>query len=232
MGTAAPETTGKPSTSPYVLPTGTPAARSGPESRNSSRLVNQREIDSYVLGLKDVPGSEIATNAGRTTAGTEMPVRLFTGNLPRISPSSCQHVYENSQQAGAYRQYARTDNIISGHGTALHVALIAYRPGDAHKVLADLRAALPGCTSYAGPVDMTQGFEHPQLLPDPHLGDEALEYGIMEKISDEQGTVRAPFHYLLVRKGSVIAWFEVQALPGETVALPMHVINTQLANLP
>ncbi|WP_234545219.1 hypothetical protein [Streptomyces shenzhenensis] len=79
------------------LLTGTPAARSGPASGNSSHLVTQREIDSYVLTRKDVPGDKISTMAGRTTDGTEMPVTLSTGNLPRISPKGCQHVYENAQ---------------------------------------------------------------------------------------------------------------------------------------
>ncbi|MYS22185.1 hypothetical protein GA0115240_138562 [Streptomyces sp. DvalAA-14] len=114
----------------------------------------------------------------------------------------------------------------------METALIAYRPGDAHKVLADLRAALSRCTSFTGPVDMTQGFEHPRPLPDPNLGDEAVEYGIMEKMSDAEGTVRVPFEQLVVRKGSVIAWFQVQSNPGRTVALPMDVVTAQIAKLP
>ncbi|MET8453973.1 hypothetical protein [Streptomyces sp. NPDC005209] len=185
-----------------------------------------------MLAPKDVPGYKIVTMAGRTTSRTRMPVRLFAGDLPRISPASCQRVFESAQQAGAYRQYARTDNLITGHGDPVEVALTAYRPTDAHKVLAYLRAALPGCTAYAGPVDMSEGFEHPQLLPDPDLGDEAVEYGITEKITDEHDTLRVPHHYLLVRKGSVFAWFMVSTLPGAKVALRMDVINTQLANCP
>ena len=69
-------------------------------------------------------------------------------------------------------------------------------------------------------------------MPDPHLGDEALEYGITDKETDEEGTTRAPFHFLLVRKGSVIAWFWAENLPGKPAVLPMHVINAQLAKLP
>jgi hypothetical protein len=230
-GSASAGATTKPGVSLYPLPTGTPAARSGSASGNSSHLVNQREIDSYVLTQKDVPGDEISTMAGRTTDGTEMPVTLFAGNLPHISPASCQHVYENAQQGSAYRQYARADDLIGG-GDHVEVGLIAYRPADAPKVLADLQAALPHCTAYAGPVDMTEGFEHPQVLPDPHLGDEAVEYGIMEKIDDQEGTIRAPFHFLVVRKGSVIAWFTAQNFPGKAAVLPMDVIKVQLAKLP
>lgn len=234
---------GKPGTSrtatasPYAIPSGTPAARSGPPSRNRDRLVSQREIDSYVLMPKDVPGHDISTTAGRTTTGTEMPVRLMVGSgLPRVSPAGCQHVYENSQQASDYRQNARADDMVSGPGDTVEVSLTAYRPQDAHKVLADLRAALPGCTSYAVPLGDGMGFEHPQVLPDPQLGDEALEYGIMQKVpadkSSGQPTLYAPFHYLLVRKGSVIAWFQVMAFPGQTASLPMDVVKAQVAKLP
>jgi hypothetical protein len=230
-GSASAGATTKPGVSRSPLLTGTPAARSGSATGNSSHLVTQQEIDSYVLTQKDVPGDKISTTAGRTTDGTEMPVTLFTGNLPRISPKGCQHVYENAQQGSAYRQYARADDLLSGRDN-VEVALIAYRPADAPKVLADLQAALPQCTAYAGPVDMTEGFEHPQVLPDPHLGDQAVEYRIVEKIDDQEGTLRAPFRFLVVRKGSVIAWFMAQGFPGKAAVLPMDVINAQLAKLP
>ncbi|MFJ9350989.1 hypothetical protein [Streptomyces sp. NPDC101237] len=193
--------------------------------------MTQRELDSYVFRPKEVPGDEIATMAGRTTNGKEMPPRLTAGNLPRISPESCQHIYENTERDSAYRQYALTDNLLSGHDD-VEVALIAYRPADAPKVIADLQAALPRCTAYAGPVDMTDGFEHPKVLPDPHLGDQAVEYRITEKIDGTEGTLRAPFHFLVVRKGAVIAWFMAQGFPGEKADLPMGVINAQLAKLP
>lgn len=176
-GSASASPTSNPAWSLFPLPTGTPAARSGSPSRNRSHLVNQHEIDSYVLTPKDVPGDNLSTLAGRTTAGTEWPVTLFADNLPRISPAACQHVYENMNQASAYRQYARADDVLGGRDH-VRVGLIAYRPADAPKVLADLRAALPRCTAFTGPVDKTESLEHPQLLPDPHLGDEVLEYGI------------------------------------------------------
>ncbi|MFJ9560106.1 hypothetical protein ACIRQQ_08700 [Streptomyces fuscichromogenes] len=211
--------------------TGAAAARSGSASASSSHLVTQQEIDSYVLTQKDVPGHEISTMAGRTTDGKERPPVLLSGNLPRVSPKSCQHVYENAQQGSAYRQYARADDTLSGRDN-VQVALIAYRPADAPKVVADLRAALPRGTAYAGPVDMTEGFEHPRVLPDPHLGDQSVEYRITEKIDSQEGTIRAPFHFLVVRKGSVIAWFMAHGFPGDTVVLPRDVINTQLAKLP
>lgn len=230
-GSASTGATTKPGMSLHPSLTGTPAARSGSTSGNSSHLVTQQEIDSYVLTEKDVPGDKISTNAGRTTDGEEMPPALLTGNLPRISPKGCQHVYENAQRGSAYRRYALADDFIFGRDY-VEVALIAYRPTDAPKVLADLKAALPQCTAYAGPVDMTEGFEHPQVLPDPHLGDQAVEYGITEKIDDEEGTVRAPFHFLVVRKGSVIAWFMAQGFPGKTAVLPKDVINAQLTKLP
>ena len=214
---------------------GRPAAAgsssAGAKGASSSHLVTQQEIDSYALTQTDVPGDTIATMAGRTTLGTEMPPALSTGNLPRISPKGCQHVYENAQHGSAYRQYALADDLLSGPDN-VEVALIAYRPTDAPKVLADLQAALPRCTAYAGPVDMTEGFEHPQVLPDPHLGDQAVEYDIVEKIDTQEGTLRAPFHFLVVRKGSVIAWFMAQNFPGKTAVLPMDVVNTQLAKLP
>ncbi|MEV6013821.1 hypothetical protein AB0M29_44755 [Streptomyces sp. NPDC051976] len=160
-----------------------------------------------------------------------MPVTLFADNLPRVSPAACQHVYENIQQASAYRQYARAADILRGRDHVT-VALIAYRPADAPKVPADLRAALPQCKSFAGPVAKTESLEHPQVLPDPHLGDEALEYGITDKLTDEEGTSRAPFRFLLVRRGSVIAWFWTENFPGRPAVLPMRVINAQLAKLP
>ncbi|MBM9507869.1 hypothetical protein [Actinacidiphila acididurans] len=203
--------------------------------------MSQREIDSYVLTPKDVPGDDISTTAGRTSTGTEMPVSLMVGSrLPRVSPAGCQLVYENSQQAGEYPQHARADDMISGPGNTVEVSLIAYRPQDAHKVLAELRAALPGCTSYAVPMGDGMSFEHPQVLPDPRLGDEAVEYGIMQKVpaddgtgqGTDAGTLYAPFHYLLVRKGSVLAWFQVMAFPGRTASLPMDVVKAQLAKLP
>lgn len=230
-GSASTGATTKPGVPLYPSLTGTPAARSGSAGGSSSHLVTQQEIDSYVLTQKDVPGEKISTMAGRATDGEEVPVALLTGNLPRISPKGCQHVYENAQRGSAYRQYALADDFIYGRDH-VEVALIAYRPTDAPKVLADLKAALPQCTAYAGPVDMTEGFEHPQVLPDPHLGDQAVEYGITEKIDDEEGTVRAPFHFLVVRKGSVIAWFMTHGFPGEAAVLPKDVINAQLAKLP
>ena len=231
-GTSSPGAAAKPGASAHPLPVGTPAARGGTGSRNGSRLVNQREIDSYVLGPKDVPGYTIETFAGRTTVGTEMPVALITGNLPRVSPAACQHLYENAEKGSAYRQYARADDVISGHGNAVQVTLVAYRPADARKVLSDLRAELPHCTSFAMPRHPTDRFEHPRLLPDSHLGDDSVEYGITEKLSDQEGTVRAPYHYLVVRKGSVIAWYQVLNIPGKAATLPMDVINAQLARLP
>ena len=161
-GSASASPTPNPASSLYSLPTGTPAARSGSLSKNRSRLVNQHEIDSYVLTPKDVPGDDISTLAGRTTAGTEWPVTLFADDLPRISPAACQHVYENMQQASAYRQYARADDLLGGRDH-VRVGLIAYRPADAPKVLADLRAALPQCTAFTGPVDKTESLERPGL---------------------------------------------------------------------
>ncbi|MDX3098832.1 sensor domain-containing protein [Streptomyces sp. ME19-03-3] len=207
-----------------------PAARNGDESRSNSRVVSQREAESFALHRKDIPGYTIQTLAGRGE-DAQVPVRLFAGGLPRIEPAECQPVYENTQQGSAYRQYARTDALVSGHGDFVEVALVAYGVGDARKALADLREALARCRSFTMPLDRTEHFEYPRLLPDPHLGDEAVEYTITQKIDGDEGAIRAPFHHLVVRKGSVIAWFMVHGFPGEPPKLPANVVDTQLAKL-
>ncbi|MEU1623683.1 sensor domain-containing protein [Streptomyces sp. NPDC005722] len=208
-----------------------PAAGDGKAGGGGSRLVGQREAESLALHREDVPGYTIQTLAGRGE-DARVPVRLFTGDMPRVEPEQCQPVYDNTQQASAYRQYARTDALVSGHGDYVEVALVAYAAGDAHKAVADLRAALARCRSFAMPLQvMEEHFEHPRLLPDPHLGDEAVEYTITQKMDGDEGVIRAPFRHLVVRKGSVIAWFMVHGFPGDDPQLPANVIGTQLGKL-
>lgn len=91
-----------------------------------------------------------------------MPVRLFAGEVPRIEPAECQPVHANTQQgASAYRLYARTDALVSGHGDYVEVAPVAYDAGDARKALADLRGALARCRSFTMPLDRTEHSEPP-----------------------------------------------------------------------
>lgn len=71
---------------------------------------------------------------------------------------------------------------------------------DRHRHL--VGSTVAGLPLPTGPVEKSESLEHPEVLPDPHLGDEALEYGITDKMTDEEGATRAPFHFLLVRKGS------------------------------
>lgn len=211
---------------------GRSAAAHGDENGSSSRVLSQREAESLALHRKDLPGYTIRTLAGRGE-DAEVPVRLFTGDLPRIEPAECQPVYANTQQgASAYRQYARTEALITGDDDYVESGLIAYGAGDARKALADLRGALAHCKSFTMPLDRTEHFEHPRVLPDPHLGDEAVEYTITQKIDGDEGVIRAPFRHLVVRKGSVIAWFRVHGFPGETPELPSNVIDAQVAKLP
>ncbi|SNT51893.1 hypothetical protein [Actinacidiphila glaucinigra] len=207
-----------------------PAARNGDGSGIGSRVVSQREAESLALHRKDVPGYTLQTLAGRGE-DAQVPVHLFTGYLPRIEPAACQPVYDNTQQGSEYPQRARTDTLVSGHGDYVEVALVACGAGDAHKAVADLRAALTRCRSFTMPADGTEHFEHPRSLPDPHLGDEAVEYTITQKIDGDEGVIRAPFHHLVVREGSVIVWFMVHGFPGDTPKLPRNVIDAQLAKL-
>ncbi|WP_405587883.1 hypothetical protein [Streptomyces sp. NBC_01190] len=138
--------------------------------------------------------------------------------------------------ASNYQQQALMEESIqkvSQEGGTMSMALVSYSRADASKVLPDLEAGLRACSAYKSAGDPDISFEKPEVLPAPKLGDDAIAYRITQVVTDN-GTdpVRAPFAYTVVRKGSVISWFQAMAFPGQEASIPIEVVKAQVSKLP
>ncbi|WP_435132847.1 hypothetical protein [Actinacidiphila sp. bgisy144] len=212
---------------------GSSVAPSSTAAKGSPAQVGQRDIDSYVLSRKEVPGYSITAMQGRTPEGDEEPVSLSKGTVFRISPFACQPFFANvGSESSAYPQYGLAVDIVADDTIETTISLAAYRPGDAPRVLADLRQSAASCSGWAGPVDKAEKYGKPQLEAAPRLGDEAVEYKITENITEDDGKVmHVPYVYVTVRKGSTVAAFQVRGLPDKPPKVPTAMIKAQIAKV-
>jgi hypothetical protein len=145
-----------------------------------------------------------------------------------------------------YQVHALTEVVADPDGDddsvpATNVQLTAYDPRDALKVLPELRAALASCTSFGGETD-TDHYTAPHVVPSKRIGDDSVEYGLTTVLEDDpsvdaitgdapSGTARVPYTCEVVRVGSVIAVYWVQAAVGQRARIPQEVVAAQTAKL-
>jgi len=227
---------------------GTSAAASTAPATGPTRLLSQQELEKAAAGRAELPGWTFMTIVGHTADGDgNTPALADVRRFPAVKPAACQPLSRMTTSGMSnYQVHALTEVVAdrdsdddSVPGT--NVQLTAYEPQDALKVLPELRAALASCTSFGGGTD-TDHYTAPHVVPSKRIGDDSVVYDLTTVVEDDpsvdaitgdapSGTARVPYTCEVVRVGSVIAVYWVQAAVGQRARIPQEVVAAQTAKL-
>ncbi|WP_328977512.1 hypothetical protein [Streptomyces canus] len=206
--------------------------RSAGSSASGSGL-EQRGLDRLALTADDIPGYTVKTVTGK---GSPVNHDALT-DYRAVTPAPCRAVYAAAQLGGLREFTAQvSQDVVSESddlGQHASVSLTSYTLADARTVMADLRAALPKCTTaeirpsaaHPGP---GLGYSDAQARSVSGYGDETLAFDATQVAVS--GGPSIPVTVLVVRRESTVAAF-MSLSPFEPPTVPQDVIEAQLMKL-
>jgi hypothetical protein len=208
-----------------------PPQSAGPSASGSG--LDQKGLDRLALTAEDVPGYTVKTVTGKGRPANHDALTDYRA----VTPAPCQAVYAAAQLGGLREFTARvSQDVVSDSddlGQHASVSLTSYAPADARTVMADLRAALPKCTtaeirpSPAHP-GAGLGYSDARARSVSGYGDETLAFDATQVVVS--GGPSIPVTVLVVRRESTVATF-MSLSPFEPPTVPQDVIEAQLKKL-
>ncbi|MFI1442227.1 hypothetical protein [Streptomyces fructofermentans] len=211
---------------PSGTASGAAAARDGgsaaPAGDGAEGPLNKARLTKAVLGTGDLKGYGF----------TESGAADLQGQSLRATPVACQPVADlflfttdPSPRAVVSRHAEREDDREGADASVHTLALLSYRAGEAHEVMAGLRASVRTCARYEhagytyGKVEAVDG---------PDLGDESVALRLVGSIEGAE----VPTAYTVVRDGTTLAAFSsMDMLDADGVEVPGKLVRAQLAKL-
>ncbi|MEU4095259.1 hypothetical protein [Streptomyces sp. NPDC026673] len=204
-------------------------------SAEAEKRLSQQDLDRLALNTHEVPGY-----TAKAVTGKGAPVdHDMLATYRAVTPATCRPVYAAADLGSLHDFSAKVegDVVSDSDGLAHHasVGLTSYTRPDALKVMAELRAALPLCTT----ASMLPSASHPGAglgysgtrgRSAGDYGDDSIAFDTTQVIAEAGGGPTIPLTVLVVRKGSTVAAF-ASLNPTQPPVIPENIIEAQLKKL-
>ncbi|MFI1400004.1 hypothetical protein [Streptomyces sp. NPDC020681] len=191
-------------------------------SAGSGTALSQQELERAAVSQKDLPA--------RTFESLLDPIS--TDRSP-VDPSSCQPVADSVGLSSWILPKARVKQVIGSskgdHGGSM--ALASHTPGEAVKMIQQVRAALRSCSAFTPKFGFP--YEGVTALPDPKLGDESVGFRLLQVVSSEgEEPMKVPVTVIVLRAGATLVTFQSANIERDGQAVvPRDVVDGQLTKL-